>query len=269
MGRSQFALDVIIKLWPLGRVVDWLGNRPLIGRLLRPCFSAEGNQAIIIPVQETVRGAESVVLPYPLLTPLLERASARFIKNECLCRRAENCQMYPQDIGCIFLGDGATEINPAMGHLVSADDALAHVQRAMETGLVPLVVHSSFDAWMLNIPYRRMLAVCFCCDCCCTVRKSLRLGPPAFWDTVLRLPGLTVSVGPACVGCGTCASVCHVRAISLDGGRAHVGDLCKGCGRCAAECPNGAITLQMTDGTDTLDWLLTQIEQRTSIGLLS
>jgi ferredoxin len=267
MGRSELALDIITKLWPLGRVVNWLGGRPLIGPLFRPCFSAEGSEAVIIPVQETVRGTESVVLPYPLLPPLLERASARFIKNECLCRRAENCQTYPQDVGCIFLGDGAAEINPAMGRLVNVGEAMAHVRRAMEIGLVPLIVHSSLDAWMLGIPYRRMLAVCLCCDCCCTVREGLRLGPPAFWDTVLRLPGLTVSVGPGCVGCGTCVGVCHVSAISLDGGRAHIGERCKGCGRCAAVCPNGAITLRLADDVDVLDCLRTWIEQRTYIGL--
>ena len=120
MGRSKLAFDIIVKLWPLGRVVDWLASRPLVGPLLRPCFSAEGNEAIVIPVQEAVRGTESVALPYPLLTPLLERASARFIKSECLCRRAEGCQAYPQGVGCIFLGDGAAEINPAMGQLVNA-----------------------------------------------------------------------------------------------------------------------------------------------------
>jgi len=266
VSRSQLALDIIVKLWPLGRIVNWLGSRPLIGPLLRPYFSAEGNEAIIIPVQEAVRGAESMLLPYPLLTPLLEQASARFIKNEYLCRRAEGCQAYPRSTGCIFLGDGAAEINPAMGQLADTGEALAHARRAMEAGLVPLIVHSSFDAWMLDIPYRRMLAVCFCCDCCCTVRDGLRLGPQAFWDTVLRLPGLTVTVGPECVGCGTCIGVCHVRAISLHGSRACIGDLCKGCGRCAAICPEEAITLRVADDVDVLNRLLTQIEQRTDIG---
>lgn len=55
---------------------------------------------------------------------------------------------------------------------------------------------SSFDAWLLDIPYRRAIAVCFCCDCCCSVRQGLRLGPAAFWETVVRLPGLSVTPGP-------------------------------------------------------------------------
>lgn len=266
MGRSRCVHDLIMRAWPLGKVVNWLGNLPLVGLLLRSQFSAEGNEAVIIPVQEAVRGAESVVLPYPLLAPLVGQASALFILNECLCRRGENCETYPQDLGCIFLGDGAAEINPGMGRLVDADEAMAHVRQALEIGLVPLVVHSSFDAWMLGIPYRRTLAVCFCCDCCCAVRHGLRLGPPAFWDTVLRLPGLTVTVGSECVGCGTCVDVCHVRAITLENGRAHIGELCKGCGLCAAVCPEGAIVLRVTDGADMLGQLMARIERRTDIG---
>jgi ferredoxin len=267
MGRSQFAYNIIMKLWPLGKVLNRLGSWPLLGPVLRPGFGSNGNEAVIIPVQEAVRGVESVVLPYPLLPPLLERASARVILNECACRRGENCQVYPHDVGCIFLGDGAAEINPAMGQTVDVDRAVAHVQQAMGVGLVPLVVHSSFDAWMLGIRYHRMLAICFCCDCCCAIRQGLRLGPPAFWDTVLRLPGLTVTVGAECVGCGACVEVCHVRAISLTDGRAHISDVCKGCGRCVAICPNGAITLHLADGVDVLGRLLARIEQRTDIGL--
>jgi ferredoxin len=267
VGRSRLVYDVLMKLWPLGNMFYWLSNRPVVGPLVQPYISASGDEAIIIPVQEAVRGTESVVLPYPLLTPLVERVSTRFLLSECMCRRGENCHSYPQDLGCLFLGDSAAEIAPTMGRPVDAAEALAHVQRAMEIGLVPLVIHAAFDAWVLGIPYDRTLAICFCCDCCCTVRQGLRLGPPAFWDTVVRLPGLTVAVGPECVGCGACVDACHVRAISLDDGQAHIGDHCKGCGRCAAVCPIGAITLHLAEDVDVLDHLLTRIEQRTNVGL--
>lgn len=266
MSRSRHAFNLVVKLWPLGTVMNRLGNWPVLGLLLRPCFSPAGNEAIIIPVQEAVQGTESVVLPFPLLTPLVARASARFILDECMCRRGENCQAYPQGLGCLFLGDGAAEISPAMGRPASVDEALAHARQAMDAGLVPLIVHASFDAWLLGIPYRRMLAVCFCCDCCCTVRQGLRLGPAAFWETVVRLPGLAVNVGPECTGCGACVAVCHVGALSLAEGMARVDEGCKGCGRCAAACPAGAITLRLAEDVDVLDRLLERIEQRTEIG---
>jgi len=266
MGRSKNSYNLLLQLWPLGRVLNWLGNRPLVGPLLKPCFSGDGNAATIIPVQEAIRGTESVVLPLELLVPFVSRASQRFILVECMCRKGENCQTYPHQIGCLFLGDGAAEINPSLGRKVDPDQALAHARQAMEAKLVPLVVHSSFDTWMLGIPYRRTLAVCFCCDCCCSVRQGLRLGPPAFWDTVVRLPGLTVVVDPGCTGCGRCTGLCPVGAISLEDGRVHIGEVCKGCGRCAAQCPAGAISLHLAPGVDVSGQLLADIEQRTNIG---
>ncbi len=267
VSRSRHTYNLLIKLWPLGKILNRLGSQPMLGPLLRPCFRADGNEAIIIPVQEAVRGTESVVLPFPLLTPLVSQASARTILNECMCRRGEGCRAHPQELGCLFLGDGAAAIDRSMGQRASVDEAMAHVQRALETGLVPLVVHAAFDAWMLGIPYRRTLAVCFCCDCCCTVRQGLRLGPPAFWDTVVRLPGLTVAVGLECTGCGLCTDVCPTGAISLNGGAAQISDSCKGCGRCAMVCPAEAITLRVAENVDVLDCLIVRIGRRTEIGL--
>jgi ferredoxin len=267
VSRSRHTYKLLIKLWPLGKVLNRLGSQPVLGPLLRPCFSADGNEAIIIPVQEAVRGTESVVLPFPLLNPLISQASARTILNECMCRRAEGCRAHPLELGCLFLGDGAAAIDRSMGHPTSVDEAMDHVQRALETGLVPLVVHAAFDAWMLGIPYRRTLAVCFCCDRRYTVRQGLRLGPPAFWDTVVRLPGLTVTASPECTGCGPCTDVCPTGAISLDGGAAQISDSCKGCGRCAIVCPAEAITLRVAENADVLDRLAVRIGRRTDIGL--
>jgi UDP-glucose 4-epimerase len=266
MSPSRRTYDLVMRLWPWGKAVNRMGNLPLLRPLLRPWFSAESQEAIIVPVQEAVVGTESVVLPFPLLNALVERASARVVLNECLCRRGEGCQAYPRELGCLFLGIGAAAIDPGRGRPVDSAGALAHVQRAMAEGLVPLIVHASFDAWLLDIPYRRMLAVCFCCDCCCTVRHGLRLGPPAFWDTVVRLPGLAVTVGAECTGCGLCVDVCHVEAIRLDDGLAQIGEACKGCGRCAAACPVAAIRLEVGEEVDVLGQLLARIEQRTDIG---
>jgi UDP-glucose 4-epimerase len=264
--KATFGL--VMRLWPLGKVLNRMGSWPVLGPLLEPCFGSEGDEAIIIPVGEAVGGTESAILPFPLLSPLVEGASARVILHECLCRRGEKCQAYPQGVGCLFLGVGAAEIEPERGRPVDVEAALAHLQRAVEVGLVPLVVHSAFDAWLLDIPYRRTLAVCFCCDCCCSVRHGLRLGPPAFWDTIVRLPGLEVKVGPGCTGCGLCLEACHVGALSLQGGRAQIDEGgCKGCGRCVALCPDEVITVRVEDEERTLAQLVARIEARTEIGL--
>jgi prolipoprotein diacylglyceryltransferase/ferredoxin len=267
LRRRPLTFDLVLGLWPLGRGLNRLGAWPLLGRLLRPCFDGQGNEAILLPVHQAVQGTESVILPYPLLRRLLDQASHRFLLDHCLCRQGEGCRTYPHDLGCIFLGEGAAEIAPALGHAAGVQDALAHARRAMDAGLMPTVVHSSFDAWLLGIPYRRTLALCFCCDCCCSVRQGLRLGPEAFWETVVRLPGLSVTAGPACDGCGLCLDLCPVGALTLRDGRAVVGEGCKGCGRCAAACPTGAITLHLDEGVDAWEQLQARIAGRTAIGI--
>lgn len=268
LRQSGLLYETLMTLWPLSRVIYQLGNRRGLRTLSSVFFKALKSEAIIIPIHEAIANPESVVLPYPLLTPLIESTSTRVLMNECMCRRGENCQNYPQDFGCLYLGDGAAKISPSMGRLVDTQEAIAHVEEAMGLGLVPLVVHTSFDALALRIPYRRMLGICFCCDCCCTIQQGLRLGPPSFWDIVVRLPGLAVEVNGRCTGCGACEEACYVRAISVCDGRAQIDqELCKGCGRCLPACPSGAIALRMEKEVDMMGQLVNRIARRTDIGL--
>ena len=257
-----------MKFWPLSKVAYKLGNQPLFGSLIRPIFSTHSNQATIIPVNEAVQRDDSIVLPYQLLDPLIEQASSRFLMSHCMCRRNENCQTYPHQIGCLFLGDGAAQINPDLGHPASVHEALDHARQAIQLGLVPLIAHTVFDSYLLGIPYRRMLTICFCCDCCCTVRHGLRMGPPAFEKIVTRLSGLHMEVGDTCVGCETCLTVCPVNAISIQGGRASMSERCKGCGRCMEACPVGAITMRLDSRANALESLLAGINRRTDIRLV-
>ncbi len=266
MSRSTQIYEFVMKLWPLSKVAFKLGNQPFLGPFIRPLFSTRINQAVIIPVNETIQPGQNLVLPSALLTPLIEQASARFILSHCMCRRNENCKSYPQSLGCLFLGDGAAQINPDLGRLATSAEALRHVEGAIHHGLTPLIAHTIFDSYILGIPYRRMLTVCFCCDCCCVVRHGLRIGPPAFWEVVNRLPGLTVSVGEACAGCEICLEVCHVRAITMKDGRAFIGEGCKGCGRCLETCPVGAIEMRLDENVNILQSLQTHLARRTDIG---
>ena len=271
MRWSRLRYPILVALWPLGKVQHWLSGLPVIGSLFASYDPAD-SEAVLIPIHQEIRGTESVVLPYPLLGPLIERASARTILHHCPCRQGEHCQTYPRDIGCLLLGDGGAAIDRARGRPASVEEALAHVEHATAAGLVPTILHSAFDAYLFDIPYRKMLAICFCCDCCCTIRHGLRLAPEAYLDTVQRLPGLTVRAGSACVGCGACASACPTEAISFVEGPAgmvaHVDDdLCVGCGRCVGVCPHQAMALCWDGEGDVLERLLSRIKDRTDIGL--
>lgn len=271
MRWPRLRYHILVALWPLGKLQHWLGGLPLIGPLFASYDPAE-SEAVLIPIHQEIRGTESVVLPYPLLRPLVERASARTILHHCPCRQGEQCRTYPRDIGCLLLGDGGTAIDPARGRPATVEEALAHMDRATAAGLVPTILHSAFDAYLFDIPYRKMLAICFCCDCCCTIRHGLRLAPDAYLDTVRRLPGLTVRAGDGCVGCGVCVSACPTRAVSLREGQAGQvarvdDDLCVGCGRCVGVCPNQAMGLCWDGGGDVLERLLSHIKSRTDIGI--
>lgn len=255
-----------IRLWKLGSLLNRIAKLPLLGPVLQPhLFDPDDSQAVLIPVQEAIRGGESVVLPYHLLPALIERAGHRAALHHCMCREAERCNTYPTDLGCLFLGAGAAQIDPALARPLDVQAALAHVERAMAEGLMPTILHATLDAFMLQIPFRRMVAICFCCECCCTIRQGMRLGPPAAWETVMRLPGLSVRASEACVGCGVCVTQCPVHAITLKDGQAIIGDICKGCGRCVNVCPSNAISLHIDDEVDVKDRLLRQIESRTEI----
>jgi UDP-glucose 4-epimerase len=255
-----------MKMWPLSRVAFWLGKQPIIGPLLAPLFSTRNNQVVIIPVNEAIQPPGSEVLPYNLLRQLIEGASAHFIMDKCMCRDNEDCQTYPHDIGCLYLGEGAVQISPYLGCSVSVDEALAHMEYAMQKGLVPLIAHTTFDAYLLDIPYERMLTVCFCCDCCCIVQRGLRMGPPAFWDIVTRLPGLSIEVGEECMGCEICLGVCPVGAIGMVHGRAATNEQCKGCGRCTEVCPVEAIHIRVAPEVDIFNHLQRHINEFTDIG---
>lgn len=266
MRNSRHLYDMILAGgWPLVKAAYRLGRRPVAGPLLRPLFSPRIHQAVILPVMEPVQTGQQTPLPYALLERLVAQASARVIMDQCVCRVKENCQAHPHNLGCLFLGEGARQIHPSLGRLADEQTVRSHIQRATAEGLVPMITHTVVDAVALGIPFRRMLTVCFCCDCCCAIRQGLRTGPPAFWELVQRLPGLAVTVSDACEMCEQCVGVCPVGAISMDHDRAEIAEHCKGCGLCVQACPNGAIALQQSGGAEAQAALLASITRRTRI----
>ncbi len=250
MGRTKQLYDLILRLWPLYKVGLWLGKQPGIGRVIKPVFSEKIHQVTMIPVNEPIIQGSQTVLPYAFLQQLVERSDARFIMAECVCRIHENCQEHPADLGCLFLGEGAGQIHPSLGRQCSVDEACGHIQRGMSEGLYPLIAHTVIDAITLGIPYRKMLTVCFCCECCCVVHRGLRKGPASLLQVVQRIPGLHVLVSDSCSGCAECLEKCPVGAISLTNGVVEISANCKGCGICVNSCPSGSIRLEWDGEVD-------------------
>ncbi len=252
MGRSKRTVDLLLRLWPLYKLGLWLGRQPALGTVLKPAFSSKIHQVTMLPVNEPIPQGEQTVLPYALLEGLVERASGRFIMDECVCRKQEGSRAHPIDLGCLFLGEGASRIHPSLGHQATVDEARQHLQRGLHSGLYPLIAHTVIDSLTLGIPYKRMLTVCFCCECCCLVQRGLRKGPASLLKVVQPLPGLSVTVGKECSACGNCVAACPVGAISMDHHAAEISPACKGCGICLNTCPQGAIHLDIHGTNDLL-----------------
>ncbi len=264
LKKAWFRLNVA--LWPFGDVGKKVARLPGIDRVLGPVLWNERNlDATYIPLGEVVDVPPGNALPYSLIEEFVGIASHRFVMNACLCRSAHTCGNFAPGIGCLFLGDAAAEIDPDLGRSVSAAEALAHVSRARNQGLLPCIIHGSFDANLLGIEYRKMLAVCFCCDCCCVFRTDMRKGPAAYRDRILRLPGLVMESMGRCSGCGACADACFLGAITLDSGGPVFAGFCKGCARCADVCPRENIRAVFNPETDTRKILLERLGSRTDV----
>jgi len=244
----------------VARIFNRMIRQPPLSWVFHRWFSPENNQFISIPIQHTFDGTESTVLPYTLIPPLLDKASTCFLLDHCMCRQAEHCQAYPVHIGCLFLGDGAQKIPSSLGRRVTREEALDHVRHAVRAGLVPMIIHSLFDACILGIPHRQTVGICFCCECCCTVRNGLKMGPPALQKGVKRLPGLIVRVHDTCSLCGICVAACSVGAIHTNEFIMEIDDRCLGCGQCAVVCPSESITIELENLPLMAQSLFTSIE---------
>jgi NAD-dependent dihydropyrimidine dehydrogenase PreA subunit len=242
---SRFLLARVTKAPVVGRVLDrWLFEGDDLF-YLPPDHLAQPGPRRIISVGKAVEATPDIVLPSQVMEHFIERAGVHWIMNACICRDASGCRDYPIDLGCLFLGEAAAGINPALGRRVTKEEALAHVRRCRAAGLVHLIGRNKLDTVWLGVkPGDQLLTICNCCPCCCLWRVLPHISSN-IGQRVTRMDGVGVSVTDRCIGCGTCTApaVCFVNAIALDHDRAIIGDACRGCGRCVEVCPQGAIEL--------------------------
>lgn len=230
-------------------------HAPFLGRLVdRWLF--EGDHLIYLPKDDAIRTdaviqidepvdlPEEMVVPSRVVEHFIKEATTHWIMNTCICRDASHCVDYPIDLGCLFLGEAASGIDPRLGRPVTQEEALEHVRRCREAGLVHLIGRNKLDTVWLDVgPGNKLMTICSCCPCCCLWRMLPHLSPQ-IGSKVIGMPGVAVHVGEECIGCGTCAAgICFAGAIRLDGGQAVIGDACRACGRCVEVCPQGAIKL--------------------------
>jgi len=68
----------------------------------------------------------------------------------CICRKSTKCEDYPIELGCLFLGEATLKIDPRLGHRATKQEALEHVQKCRDAGLVHLIGRNKLDSVWLN-----------------------------------------------------------------------------------------------------------------------
>ncbi|NVM29679.1 MAG: 4Fe-4S binding protein [Candidatus Helarchaeota archaeon] len=257
MARPMWFVNLLSKVFPSRFWIAKLTKFPIIGKVVVKLLDKllfEGSDIVYLPkdqvvqVNQVVKRSGEVVLPSRIVEHFIKIANHHWIMDFCLCRRSEKCEHYPIDLGCLFLGEAALGINPQLGRRVTKEEALEHVKKCREAGLIHIIGRDKLDTAWLNVgPGEKLLTVCNCCECCCLWRILPHLAPE-LGNSFRKIPSVRVRVTERCVGCGTCSKgVCFIDAIHLINKKAIIKNTCRGCGRCVDICPQNAIEISITD----------------------
>ena len=172
---------------------------------------------------------------------------------------------------CLTFGNVARSLAQHGQHarLISKEEAKDVLQRAYDANLVQIGENVREDPSF----------ICNCCGCCCeALQAARRFAPVQPVETTNYIPAIGQDT---CVGCGKCAKVCPVHAISLQEDpvthkkKAKLSsELCLGCGVCARNCPTKAIQMErravqiITPVNSTHRFVMQAIEKGTLQNLL-
>lgn len=269
MPRSRLFIWLLKKGFPLRTIFARFTRVPLLGRVVDYMLFHEDdiiylpkNEVTnIVRINQPIEQHGEMVVPSSVVEHFIEIANYHWIMDWCICRSASSCEHYPIDLGCLFLGEAAMKIDPKLGRKVSKEEALEHIRKCREAGLVHLIGRNKLDTFWLKVgPGNKLLTVCNCCDCCCLWRILPHVSKKIS-SKVTKMPGVEVSVGEECIGCGTCIDVCFVKAIEIKDGKAVISETCRGCGRCVEVCPQNAISLSV----ESIEYFKNSIEKIESL----
>lgn len=269
--RAHWWLTVLAGIWPITRISARATQLPVVGQVVKWCafpFMSEKNFNVThIPVNQSIHGIENICLPEKVIERLIDRSAHRVVINRCTCRDERQCRNHPVTFGCLQLGRGAKQIDPRIARHLSKKEAMSHLRQCIQNGLIPMIGRVRIDDLIWGVKNQgQLLAVCFCCHCCCTVLGSAKFFPEDVGSRMVRLKGLSVQVDPEkCRQCGSCCSVCFMENIkSLETG-IKIGPDCKGCGRCVTQCTNNALSIVIDDINEAIDELTLRINSRVDI----
>ncbi|MDI9624390.1 MAG: 4Fe-4S ferredoxin [Methanothermobacter sp.] len=176
---------------------------------------------------------------------MISKSRYIFKMDFCICRVSSNCKDYPHELGCLFLGKGAKRISKKVGKLISKEEAIKHLKKCEEAGLIHIIGRNKIDTvWLNTGPKEELLSICNCCPCCCLWKMIPEL-PEELANSITPMSGVKLEfIKENCTGCGECLKKCFIKAIKIKNGKAQIDNkLCRCCGRCAMECENNAIRI--------------------------
>jgi ferredoxin len=197
-------------------------------------------------VHEPVLSSENAlhVLDYERASEVIRTATHRGI-GVCYCRHkmmhmGRNCDA-PMEICMTFNGCAESLTRNGYARLVDVSEGLDLLQQAYEHNLVQFGENVREG---VNF-------ICNCCGCCCEAMIAARKF--GMMNPVHTTNFLPVVDEATCNGCGKCANVCPVEAMTLVSAndahnpkarRAKVDeDLCLGCAVCVRTCPSKSLGL--------------------------
>jgi NAD-dependent dihydropyrimidine dehydrogenase PreA subunit len=255
MEPSRRLTRLIERLFPQRFTLAKLTRYPIFRWIVNKMIFDKSNltyltkdNVVEITLNKQIKPVESIVVPSKVVEYFIERSSYRVIMDFCLCRESMQCKDYPIELGCIFMGESAKKIPKELGRPATKKEALEHVKRCREVGLVHVIGRDRLDETWLGVGSKLpLVTICNCCNCCC-LWKMLPYLDDKLSSKVRRMPGVRISINENCNGCGVCTKdVCFIDGIKIKDGVAVIGDDCLSCGRCTELCPNNAIELIIED----------------------
>jgi NAD-dependent dihydropyrimidine dehydrogenase PreA subunit len=245
---------------------------PIIKQLIRKRMYPNGIETQTgspIPVNISLGSYEDQVLHHKVTEYFINKAGS-IVLMDCPCRHACGCENHNIELGCTWLGRGASEMDISKfpgARLATKEEALEREWLAYEDGLIPHIGKFRSDAVHYGVLdcENEFMSICHCCSCCCIVALS-KYGSSDWKKMIKRMEGVIVSIDPEkCTGCGICFKVCIYDGLRMKKDKAEIKqDNCMGCGRCEKVCPNGSISITIDDFS-RIDELVARFEERVDI----
>jgi len=249
----------------------WLTRLPILKQIYRKKEHPRGydvEAAQILPINLKVGDYESEVIPLKLMDYFIDKAGT-IVLVQCPCRVTAGCKNHSIDLGCVWMGNGAANLDlnnlpgGSKGRIATKEEAKEHARAALKDGLVPALGKLRGDAKVYNVlDYEdEFMNFCFCCSCCCVV-AGMKYGNSDYKKHIKRMKGVTVTTDiEKCTACGKCFKVCIYNGLKLVKDKAVVTEDCIGCGQCELVCPTGAISTNFDENVD-IDEVMDEIIER-------